>query len=284
LGSRLGYSYGGPFELACVAGGLAYLSWYRLRMPLLAAAFLGIVAISAARITVAVVGVLLVWALVRLGRRRLEVLLAAVGCALIAVLLVPRPSNVGLLSVTIDRFSETGIVEEVEASERIADALPGPARYDQVAVRTVRSVQRAIPPTSELDRSALIRFTRWRMLVERQHQSVWTTLVGLGPGAGTGSVDGYYVRLLVEGGWLGLGFYGFFLFSLLYDARRAEPAFRTFVILMVASAVFVDVLVAAKAMTLLWMLHAHRAGNRSGGSRLGRLDGRAFTGPSPVRT
>lgn len=256
---RIGSSYGGPFELACVAGGLAFASLRDHRLVGLASLFFLAVVFSASRITVAIVIVLGLWLLVRGLVRRPQLLLGAGVLAMAAALILPVVGGTGIFATTTSRFAQTGLSEEIEISAQVAAGLTPPATQAEVDSGTILDVKRALPVDPELDRSAMLRFTRWRLLLDRQNDEFGSTMLGLGPGAGSQAVDGYYVRLLVETGVIGLAVYLGFLAAMARVGWNQDRTLLLYLVVLAVSAVFVDVFVAAKAMTLLWIL----AGNRS---------------------
>lgn len=256
---RIGSSYGGPFELACVAGGLAFASLRDHRLVGLASVFFLAVFFSASRITVAVVVTLALWLVVRALIRRPQLLVGAGVLVLAGLLVAPVLGGAGVFATTTDRFAQTGLRDEIEVSAQVAAGLSRPASHGEVDSGTIVDVKRALPVDPELDRSAMLRFTRWRLLLDRQNDDTRSTVLGLGPGAGSQAVDGYYVRLLVETGWLGLAVYLAFVAAMLRVGWRRHRTLLLYVLVLAISAAFVDVFIAAKAMTLLWIL----AGNRS---------------------
>lgn len=256
---RIGSSYGGPFELACVAGGLAFASLRDHRLFGLASLLFLAVFFSASRITVAVVILLAVWLVVRSLIRRPQLLLGAAALTLAAAAVLPILGGAGIFATTTSRFAKTGLTDEIEVSAEVAAGLTPPATQAEVERATILDVKRALPVDPELDRSAMLRFTRWRLLLDRQNDELSSTVLGLGPGAGSQAVDGYYVRLLVETGVIGLAVYLAFLVAMARVGWRWDRTLLLYLVVLAVSAVFVDVLVAAKAMTLLWIL----AGNRS---------------------
>ncbi len=256
---RIGSSYGGPFELACVAGGLAFASLRDHRLVGLASLFFLAVVFSASRITVAIVIMLALWLLVRGLIRRPQLLLGAGIMAVAAALVLPILGGTGVFATTTSRFAQTGLSDEIEISAQVAAGLTPPATQADVDSGTILDVKRALPIDQELDRSAMLRFTRWRLLLDRQNDGFRSTMLGLGPGAGSQAVDGYYVRLLVETGVVGLATYLAFLVAMARVGWNRDRTLLLYLVVLAVSAVFVDVFVAAKAMTLLWIL----AGNRS---------------------
>jgi len=256
---RIGTSYGGPFELACVAGGLAFASLRDHRLVGLASLFFLAVVFSASRITVAIVIMLGLWLLARGLVRRPQLLLGAGVLAVAAALVLPVLGGTGIFATTTNRFAQTGLTDEIEISAQVAAGLTPPATQAEVDGGTILDVKRALPVDPELDRSAMLRFTRWRLLLDRQNDGFASTMLGLGPGAGSQAVDGYYVRLLVETGVIGLAVYLAFLVAMARVGWNQDRTLLLYLVVLAVSAVFVDVFVAAKAMTLLWIL----AGNRS---------------------
>jgi len=67
----------------------------------------------------------------------------------------------------------------------------------------------------EGDVSALIRFSRWSILIPTTLDNFDSSLIGLGPSFAGKAVDGNYTRLFIETGVMGLVLYLVFFFSLL---------------------------------------------------------------------
>lgn len=103
------------------------------------------------------------------------------------------------------------------------------------------------------DPSAIVRFTNWAILLKSLFFSVDSLLFGLGPSFAGKAVDGGFVRLLVETGFLGLALYIAFIASLLFFAR-SRLVFNYFLVLVV-SALLIDMFTTYKAMFLLWVFY-----------------------------
>lgn len=251
---RIGVTFGGPFELACVAAGLGLVAYHRYGSVAQSSAFFLIVALSASRITVAVVIVLGLYYGVRQIYRHPSWIAGVVGAAALFAGLSWLVSGAGVHHSIVGRFTSTGVLDEYRVSGEVADSLIGPETYATMEFDTITTVKRVLPADPAFDRSSLLRFTRWRLLLERQGEQWSTRLLGLGPGGGSQAVDGYFVRLVVETGWIGFVVFGAFVVALVGQARAAGPDLLAYVVVMLGSALFVDVLVASKAMTLLWLL------------------------------
>lgn len=103
------------------------------------------------------------------------------------------------------------------------------------------------------DPSAIVRFTNWAILLKSLFLSADSLLFGLGPSFAGKAVDGGFVRLLVETGFLGLTLYIAFIASLLFSAR-SRLVFNYFLVLVV-SALLIDMFTTYKAMFLLWVFY-----------------------------
>lgn len=101
------------------------------------------------------------------------------------------------------------------------------------------------------DVSALVRFTRWLILITSALSNFDSSLIGLGPSFAGKAVDGNYTRLFIETGFIGLALYLLFLISLM---RFLKGSFLVnYVIILMLTAMFIDIFTTYKAMILVWV-------------------------------
>jgi hypothetical protein len=100
----------------------------------------------------------------------------------------------------------------------------------------------------------MIRMYRWATLLKTTLAHGDSVLLGLGPSFGSAAVDGYYVRVFIETGILGAAVFLWFL-RRLWQAQPAGAAFREFVLIVMVSALVIDVFASYKTMLLLWVWH-----------------------------
>jgi hypothetical protein len=80
-------------------------------------------------------------------------------------------------------------------------------------------------------------------------------LLGLGPSFGTAAVDGYFVRLFIETGFVGLSAFFVFSIAMLSQAKQTSWNFRNYFIILLGTCLFIDIGVSYKPMLLLWLWH-----------------------------
>lgn len=102
------------------------------------------------------------------------------------------------------------------------------------------------------DMSALVRFTRWSILLSTLSNDWFDFLFGLGPSFAGKAVDGNYVRLLVENGFIGFSLYVFFIIYILYAVKN--DLIRAGLISISITALMIDSFVTFKSMMLFWFL------------------------------
>lgn len=110
------------------------------------------------------------------------------------------------------------------------------------------------------DASALIRFSRWVILIKSTFSNPDTLLIGLGPSFAGLAVDGNYTRIFAETGLLGL--FSFILFSifLLFRLRKNnEFVLFWYYFCLCVTGLFIDVFVTYKAMMLFWFYYGYRS-------------------------
>lgn len=243
----------GPYELAAVAAGLLFFFLHRRQLTHVLLALASLL-LSASRITT--VAVLLVFLLSPRDRTQGSAGLAKGPVAAVAAFVFALTALLGIQGQLTSAASRVqslspvatlSVVRDLTASDPVARS-----RADFTDLGYTR-FQRGRLVTGEADTSSVIRFTRWTTLVKAWGASTGTVLLGLGPSFGGVAVDGYYVRVLSESGLLGLGAFAVLVVALLRE--RAVPRYlRQYIVVLLISALFIDVLVASKPMLLLWFL------------------------------
>ena len=122
--------------------------------------------------------------------------------------------------------------------------------FDGVFVTAVSEAHLANADTSELER-----LFRWATLIKSTLSGSDSVVFGLGPSFGTAAVDGYFVRLFIETGMLGLLLFGWFAWTILFRDGSASLPFREYFFIMLATGCFIDIFVSYKSMLLLWLWH-----------------------------
>ncbi len=254
----------GPYELGAVCAALACLWLSERRFALMVVALAGL-ALSASRVSVAacVVGLVVVvlsWRRRerRAGRQarsrgdaRATMLRTAAGAGVIAATLATAPVwYPGVAASSVERIESTSVSQEWAMAEQAADAVPVSATsadYQDVAY-TQYSTAIGATLTGVEDASTMIRFFRWHLLLDAVGDR-W--LVGLGPSFAGPSVDGAYLRILVETGVVGL-------LSWLLLVRRVwaipSASLHAVIATLLVGSVFIDLPFAMRPMLLFWAM------------------------------
>jgi hypothetical protein len=103
------------------------------------------------------------------------------------------------------------------------------------------------------DHSTLIRLKRWFTILKSIPESNVHVFAGFGPSFASVAVDGYFVRVLVETGAIGLLiFSGFFISILRYGFFKKDYTLCQFAMVLLFTSCFIDIFVASKVMFLFW--------------------------------
>ncbi len=105
------------------------------------------------------------------------------------------------------------------------------------------------------DESGVMRFKHWIILIKNTISSPDSLIIGLGPSFGTIAVDGYFVRVFIESGLLGLLTFCGSIGYMLFDRKRATWAFREFVFIILLTGLFIDIFSSYHPMISLWLWH-----------------------------
>ncbi len=252
----------GPYELAMVGAFLmCYLGYYyRRRFSGCLSFFL--VLLSASRVTfVATTFSVLKVMVVRTKSRhaRLAAVAAVAAVLVVAGFLIVR--SVGSEESSAQSSGVFGRLSTAAGSGVSLDLLS--AAYDNAPVyQTSRDYFNGVFVTAvneahlaNSDTSELERLFRWATLIKSTLSGSGTVVFGLGPSFGTAAVDGYFVRLFIETGMLGLLLFGSFAWTILFRDGSASLPFREYVFIMLATGCFIDIFVSYKSMLLLWLWH-----------------------------
>ena len=101
------------------------------------------------------------------------------------------------------------------------------------------------------DASFAIRAFRWVYALSATFSTDKSTLIGSGPGSWGGAVDGYYIRLIGEGGIIGTAIFLWFSLMLLRD-KTLDAIAKNYMICLLVTASFIDIFITDKPMSLLW--------------------------------
>jgi hypothetical protein len=259
--SRASGNTNGPYELGAVAAFLlCYLS-YRNKERFTGIIAFTLIILSGARSVLAGAAISLLRILSpRSNRLMLKfALIALPGFLFVAFLsaagiFLASGSSLNSKSVILQRFStatSVGSMADTAAAYEASPSYQSSAEYSEGAF--VNAI--ALAQQNEGDASGLMRVFRWSALLKSTLENVDTTLIGLGPSFGTSAVDGYFVRVFVETGVIGLGLFLWFLWSLFSSNQDSPWQFREFVLIVMVTAISIDIFVSYKTMLLLWLWH-----------------------------
>lgn len=107
--------------------------------------------------------------------------------------------------------------------------------------------------SAEGDQSAFVRFSNWIILIKSLLIVPAAIFIGLGPSFAGKAVDGAYVRLMVEVGFLGLSTYLIFLYKII----KSKPSglLGEYILIVAVSAIFIDVFTTYKIMLIFWVTY-----------------------------
>lgn len=256
--SRASGNTNGPYELAAVAAFFLCYFGYRKRNKWGAAAAFLMVLSTASRITF--VGTLLSLTKRLMVQSRSKVRVVAVA---VVVLLLMLGGKVWLSSMPAVTNQDEGLASRLQGSTSLTSFDEAQQLYASVPVYRTSGqyVESAYlmaigyGAESEKDVSGLVRLFRWVALLKSSTANVDSLIIGLGPSFGSAAVDGYFVRVFVETGLIGLASFLYFLREMLRRKTVLSSAFREYVFILIVTGCFIDIFVAYKAMLLLWLWH-----------------------------
>lgn len=238
----------GPYEAAAIASIGVFLSRRSSRRF----AGLGVVVLTAARVSLATV------ALGSLGRVLRSKRLTVVGALLIVLAaIVPTARSAFQLTRIADTPSLQSSVSIVSEAWQRAPSVTSPADYTAES-ELEGNVWSYVPGIG--DPSTELRAVRWSILIKSTTSDLQHVVLGRGPGFWGLAVDGNYFRIFGESGILGLATFAWFIAWLL-GRRQTEPLVFRAVMVLGITALFIDIFSSSKAMAMLWMvlgIHATR--------------------------
>ena len=255
----------GPYELAAIAAGLSLLFLYSRRIALFWISIVICLA-AAARITSVCLVLIILWNfrffLLQQGRfwgdlnKATLVLIALIIATPIALTRLSLDFGVsgsgGDVVSLIDRLAE---VSPTEFVEQLAENYDSAITYQTAKDYQNSAFEDAIAAARDQgggDVSGLIRTYRWGTLLRATFSTPLGAAFGLGPSFGTSAVDGYYVRLICETGLIGLSIFLLWLFKS-FRSKILPPWLKGYLVVMAATAIFIDIFVSFKPMILIWL-------------------------------
>jgi hypothetical protein len=280
--SRFSYDRGagltsGPYELGALCAALACFWLAHRNLVLTATAVAGVV-LSASRISLLAVAVgLVVTAYVIRHRDAAPVARNEPAAGRPGRWRATRPFAMSLLLAAVittapgwveqatggatSRASGTSLATAWETAGAAASGTPAfrdAYSYQIVAYETFIETL-GVNESTSTDVSNEVRFYRWHLLLSQL--TVGPAILGLGPSFPGPSVDGGYLRILVETGVVGLAAWSWLLLA----ALRRTPVWLTGVIVTVLfGSAFIDLPFAMRPMAMLWAMIAYSMGQPRG--------------------
>jgi hypothetical protein len=249
--SRAAGNTSGPYEAAVVA---AFLFFYFLARRNWQLAGLALVCAYLTDSRVTTLSILAVWLLMAGRKRRIHAVMlrmlvgGGIVAALVATLLVLFATSDSPPSL-VARLEKTQIGASWAAASAVSDGTP--------AVRTPAEYAfYAYPQLSELfnqpDPSTLVRFARWQIGLKAWANDGTAIVLGMGPSFAGAATDGYYVRLLVGQGVLGVALF-VWLTRKMWTTRHQFPGATRYIVTLLFTGLFIDIFVSYRPMMLLWL-------------------------------
>ncbi len=160
-----------------------------------------------------------------------------------------RIDNTSLVRSWLISGNEAGVVGTVQTS----------AQYLEVAYNSISQNVNYDSLGQSGDASNLVRFFRWHLLLNSV-DTPQAVVLGQGPSFAGPSVDGSFLRIFVEAGFLGLIAWGI-LFGRI--VKRSEPWLIAVVFTILIGGLFIDLLFAMRPMILIWAFIAHSRASES---------------------
>jgi hypothetical protein len=250
----------GPYELAAVGAFLlCYLGYDQKNRVKGLFSFL-LILLSASRITFVAAAFSVAKVVLKQSRSKSAVIgrvafLAAVGLVgFLSVHMMSNDSSDGQESVVgrLSSAASTGIsLDTLRAAYDSAPVYADSANYIQGAFLSADTYANQ----GGGDVSGLTRVFRWTSLIKSTLNRFDTFMIGLGPSFGTTAVDGYFVRVFAETGFLGLLMFGWFAKAVLAWSERYSSAFHEYAFILLVTGCFIDIFTSYKPMLLLWLWH-----------------------------
>jgi hypothetical protein len=248
----------GPYELAAVSAFFLCYFGYRERKKVSAGLAFILLLLTASRITLA--GTIIGFVMRSVSRSKSKLRAATVVALVVLVLSGGVAWNSSIPNVgenpesLANRLqSASTLVSFNEAHDLYAAVPTFRTAQDYFQTAFVVAIQFGI--SSGQDVSGMIRAFRWATLLKSALAQFDSILIGLGPSFGSAAVDGYYVRVFIETGIIGLMSFFVFLRAMAKQQGEASGAFWEFVIILIVTSCFIDIFTSYKTMILLWLWH-----------------------------
>lgn len=240
---------GGPYELAVLAGLLAIYFWFQSNNKFYFFCALVILFLTQSRITLVALLLIMFFKAFKLGGK---LAFLAVTTAAVFVLSL---ADLGVF----DRFLTLFDAKTLEAGKLLFDGVPHFANTTDYRQWAFVDYGTSLG-NSEGDISTYIRLIRqYSLFLSMQDCGVSCQLFGLGPSFASAAVDGNIVRLLVEYGLVGTLLFIYGIKKVVYSSGNVM--LRHYFILLLITAIAIDILVSSKAMCLMWFLCGYYARN-----------------------
>jgi hypothetical protein len=271
----------GPYELAVVAAFLLCYLGFEQRKRLNGALSVVFIALTASRITSAATFLTLFKAYFRRSRPRTWSTIVIAMFTVVAVSLGggwlwisgTHAGSESAESYTItNRLSGMNPHVLGEAAVAVYKVIPTYNTSEEYIQGQFLSATGDSVQLGEEDVSSFIRVFRWTSLVRSTLAHVDSCIIGLGPSFGSAAVDGYYVRVFIETGIVGLILFFRFAKALLGDQNSGLWSFREYVFILLITACFIDIFTSYKAMILLWLWHGMNQYRVAEGADANRLE------------
>ncbi|MFE8117182.1 hypothetical protein [Brenneria goodwinii] len=157
------------------------------------------------------------------------------------------------VAVRFESFSSNDTISGIESI--LSNTQAAQNRQDYFNKTYGESLDNILSTSGDGDASAFIRFTRWVTLIKTACSDTMSFLIGLGPSYAGKAVDGNYVRIFIETGIIGIFTYIIFLFSFFKHVK--DKLLINYIIILVVTALFIDIFVTFKAMFLFWTFYGY---------------------------
>ncbi len=216
--------------------------WKSIRPYLLFLLFLVLIVITGSRIAVAALFFSFIYFLIGQTKRRsilsIVALAGTLSIALIAaVLLALQTDSIAVRSQGLLSWKNIELVQNVWEYTNISTSPDALSRVEY----------------GEYDMSWWIRIHKWCYALKAYLLNPECYLQGLGPGAMGMALDGGWLRIVVENGWIG----AFFYWKLFSTIVQQSQALKWIVIAFLINMIFFDIYLAYKPMSLLLLLSGY---------------------------
>ena len=137
---------------------------------------------------------------------------------------------------------------EASAIQASTPPVNTPAQYQYYAYDRLLILQEFNLP----DASSVIRFTRWQIELKAWASDPTAILLGLGPSFSGAATDGFYVRVLVGQGLVGIMLF-FAMFAAVWKLRRGFPGLKQYLLVLLITGGFIDIFVSYRPMMFMWL-------------------------------